>query len=154
MSILDFLLILFVVYLFYIVYKSELDRTCKKKKEKERCLCLENINEDEKDKQENLEDPKDITAARKEADPTIASIEEIVDEYRSPFYHGDSTDINTKLSFYHSSYGSRDRDSKIGNHNMVYVKELNKIHTPLLNYYDNRDWFERDTQHDFDMFLK
>lgn len=154
MTLMTFFVILFIVYLFYILYISDLKQECTKKKSKTECACLPKKNSKEDMKKERIEDPKDIVAGRETKDQTLSNIESIVDEYYSPFYNDGSPDINTKLSMYHSSYGSRDRDTKIGNHNMVYVKEFNKIHTPLLQYYENRNWFERDTQRDFDMFLK
>lgn len=153
MSILDCLLIILVVFLFYILYLSETKQSCKEKSNADitcTCSAIPSI------QKEKLEEPKDTVDPKTEPNPNpnLGIIEDIVDEYQSPFYRGNVLDINSKLSIYHSSYGSRDRDTKIGNHNMVYVKELNKIHNPLMNYYENRNWFERNTEHDFDMFLK
>ena len=157
MTLMALLVVLFITYLLYIIYINELKQECTKKKSKSECTCLseeDDIKEEMTLKKEQLEDPKDVIAEREVQDTSLSNIENIVDEYYSPFYNDGSPDINTKLSIYHSSYGSRDRDTKIGNHNMVYIKEFNKIHTPLLQYYENRNWFERDTQHDFDMCLK
>lgn len=109
----------------------------------------DDIEEPYLERKEELENNDPLDAVK-----TVKEIEGIVDVIRSPFYAPPTKDINTSLTNFQKTYGSKEKKAQVGNLRKAYQTTVRTVHQPLLQYYDSVNWFERDTDHDFDMFLK
>jgi len=50
--------------------------------------------------------------------------------------------------------GLKFKQALIGNSRKDWIPTYNNLHTPLLNYYENIEWWDRNNEHDFDEYLK
>lgn len=136
-----FILVLFLIFVTFLIYEDTLFY-------RHQC-CEQDEEERYQDRREELENNDSLSYGK-----TAKEIESIVDIIRSPFYNPSSLDINTSLTNSQKIYGTKDKKAQIGNLKKDDVKTMRDIHQPLLRYYDTVNWFERDSDHDFDMFLK
>lgn len=136
-----FLILLFFIFITFLIYEDTLYYRYQS------CGCEHN--EPYQEQREELEnnDMLDYTKTSKE-------IENIVNIVQSPFYKPPTLDINTALTNTQKIYGSKEKKAQIGHLRKNEIQTLKEVHQPLLNYYDTVNWFERDMDHDFDMFLK
>lgn len=89
------------------------------------------------------------------ADANLKIINDELDIYYSPYLPDNALDdIDSKMMRFEISRGKKNKLSLIGNSRRDWTKSYNEVHKPLLNYYENIEWWQRDTQHDFDAYMK
>lgn len=106
----------------------------------------EAVNKEQEDKKKEEEQKKKIK--------TYKEIETTIETIRRPFPIYDESDANSRISEYSTNLGQKDRKSQIGNNKKNKLETIKLLHNPILNHYDKMNWYERDTENDFDMFLK